>query len=900
MTGTIHVDELRGQIDFAVISIRHDEYGAVLQRFEPTSAIIKGRQGYRYRRVTRRDGKSIGIAIIRSPSQGHSAALLSASKAISDLDPKWLVLVGIAGGVPSNEFSLGDVLLADSFLDFSVTAAKQGRLPEFRTRGGAVHRIVEPLLTDLRAWESQLGNWNGDAAISIPKPTFEAPTDISSKCYYGPDSHKESVRDTLRLNFPNLPDLRPALVDTGALATSNELIKDTDKLERWLSIGRHITHIEMEYGGAEYAARTFHRDREVPLLSVRGISDLVGFNRIPACTTYACHTAASFFHALVTEGPLEYFGIDNDLPAPSGTKLHRGVAALVSLWNGLRSALLSVFESISGDLEERHSQSPTVEEIVAAFQKSSSTLLSRTVKPADRIPRAELSTIEDKLAANASSPIALVLGDPGSGKTALLALFASNAIQQGQVTLALKADTFPSDQTFEEWGQQILGLDLSLIDAVRAVATQSTVLVVVDQLDALSTTVDLTSDRLNSLLTFIEECLSVPGISVVCSCRSFDYSHDARFSALNARVIDLSLPSWEDVSKLLASHGVPNPDAWPNDFQELLRNPQHLTVYINRFESTGKSDPFRSYQLMLDDLWERLITTPEERDLVYGLANYLTDHEELWAPIVKFEDHRSILERLDAKGLLLIQDLRVGFRHQTLLEHAKARLFTKDDKSLCTHVLERQDAVLVWPTVWAVLQYLRDANPTKYRQEISALFGEKLRLHIRYLLMEFLGRLSDPRDFEVELMGNCLSNDEDRVRALISIRGQAEYFRQLAVTHFPAIMRGPVEHQWPIIGVLSDAFVVERDTVLKLIEENWIIDPSKDALTRRVMSGQAEWDERSVGIVRSLVRRTGDSGDRISWAELLVYQIAESQPTLAPSIFIDIMRRLEENNGLAG
>ena len=93
---------------------------------------------------------------------------------------------------------------------------------------------------------------------------------------------------------------------------------------------------------------------------------------------------------------------------------------------------------------------------------------------------------------------------------------------------------------------------------------------------------------------------------------------------------------------------------------------------------------------MLDDLWARLVTTPEEQQVLYSLTEYLVSKEELWAPKVKFEDYQDVLQSLETKGILQTQGLRIGFRHQTLLEHAKARLFTKDDKSLTKHVLKLQ------------------------------------------------------------------------------------------------------------------------------------------------------------------------------------------------------------------
>jgi hypothetical protein len=166
--------------------------------------------------------------------------------------------------------------------------------------------------------------------------------------------------------------------------------------------------------------------------------------------------------------------------------------------------------------------------------------------------------------------------------------------------------------------------------------------------------------------------------------------------------------------------------------------------------------------------------------------------------------------------------------------------------------------------------------------------------------MEFLGRLNDPYDFELTLMGQRLADTDDRLRALISIRGREIYFREFSVTHFPTIMRGPASAQWPIIGVLTDAWSFDRDMCLTLVEQNWLPDPAKDGLARRVISGLTEWDERATNIVRTLIRRTDDEGERLFWAEQLVYAIAESQPAMAPDIFVETMRRIEINDRTTG
>src|SRR5262245_17540143 len=118
MVTTIPIRRIRGRIDFAVITILEEEFEAVLRRFEPRNPVVGGRQSYEYCRLRRSDGRFVTVAIVRAFDQGQSVAQSVARDVIEDLQPRWLVLVGIAGGVPQSEFSLGDVLIASSLHDF--------------------------------------------------------------------------------------------------------------------------------------------------------------------------------------------------------------------------------------------------------------------------------------------------------------------------------------------------------------------------------------------------------------------------------------------------------------------------------------------------------------------------------------------------------------------------------------------------------------------------------------------------------------------------------------------------------------------------------------------------------------------------------------------------------------
>ena len=861
----LRVKQIQGKVDFAIITIREDEFESVLKRFSPRIPVIDGKQVYEYCSVSRSDGQILSVAIVRAFDQGQSIAQLVARDVIDDLAPKWLILTGIAGGIPDSEFSLGDVLLASSIHDFSINAATQDKPLQIRPSGGSVHPNVERLLGALPAWRDRLGPWNSQEAIGFQKPRVVVPNDISSNRLYGSQSTKETVLDILQRHFPSSGFLRLPLYKIGAVVSSNVLLKDSDLLEEWRKCARQITHIEMEAGGVYKAAR--HTEPEVPLLCVRGISDIVGFRRDPAWTQFACDVAASFLHAMITVLPLEMFRIEP-----------RTMAEVPP----------AILGKASADLK-----TPTIEEIRMAFERTSTPLLSRVVDLEDRIPLSEEMDLKQFLS-NSDEKVLCLLGTPGSGKTALLALVSQEAIASGIVPFAVKADLLPKEAPFENWGRRVIRLDISAIDAIRVVAAESRVLVVVDQLDALASTVDLTSDRLNDVLDFIAQCSSISNVSIICSCRKFDFDHDARFTTLKAKKVELTLPPWEEVDIQLVRHGIKDAANWPEQCREMLRTPQHLRIYLDRIDATGSINPFESYFLMLDDLWDRMIQDSAERDFLYELTDHLVKEETLWIPQVKYENNQRQIDSLKAKLIIQKQNGKIGFRHQTLFEHAKARLFTKEDISLSNHVLERQNAVMVRPTVWAVLQYLREVNLKKYLQEIEDLFKADLRLHLRYLLIEFLGQIANLKDLEIAIISKLLGGTEDdQRRILIAIRGNAEWFQELHKSHFPDIMGGSLNQQWAILGVINNAWNYAREECINLLEKYWLPDSTKDEFSWRALAEIGEWNENTVEMACKLIRRA-ESGDRnrLWWAEYLVSLISENKPKLAPRVFLETVSRL--------
>lgn len=294
-------ENIKGSVDFALIAIREDEFEAVLHYFPPTAEAEGQHRTYEISDFETAKGSIYRAAILRSLEQGHGAAQAATSDVISDLNPAWIVLVGIAGAVPETEFSLGDVVLATRMIDFSITAALANGEKEIAHRGAPAHKAVQDFIIRLPVLKLRLGDWNHPSKLGVNIPPVSIEEGLS---HITDDVWKDKLRLSLRhrfeLNEENTPRL--PIATAVPIASGNMLMKDPALLQYWLESARDLKTVEMELPGAFEAARSVGGDK--PVLAIRGISDIVGFKRDPAWTAYACQTAASLARALLNLEPI--------------------------------------------------------------------------------------------------------------------------------------------------------------------------------------------------------------------------------------------------------------------------------------------------------------------------------------------------------------------------------------------------------------------------------------------------------------------------------------------------------------------------------------------------------------------------------------------------------------------
>jgi nucleoside phosphorylase len=280
-------------IDVGVLTIREDEFRAVLQVFPDGHGIYKGRhREYTLRTADAGQSARYRLAVLRQIEQGNGEAQEAARDLIDDLRPSLLLVVGIAGGLPSDDICLGDVVLSTRVLDFSLEARKFQEHTTYNVGGGPIFKSIAAGIANLSARESELGNW-WEELPSKPSVTW-APSRL-----YGSTVWRRQVRGTLKSHFGKGVPAKPPTFSAGPIASSDRLVKDPKVLFPWITTARGILAIEMESAGVHRATR----DR-TPMLSIRGLSDIVGLRRHDAWTKYACAAAAAFARGYLRTQPV--------------------------------------------------------------------------------------------------------------------------------------------------------------------------------------------------------------------------------------------------------------------------------------------------------------------------------------------------------------------------------------------------------------------------------------------------------------------------------------------------------------------------------------------------------------------------------------------------------------------
>lgn len=257
-------------IDFLIITALEEELNAILNKLPKYEMLPPSSEDVRIYYCSKLptifpDGThgEYEVVVTVLPSMGRVAAAAVTSDAIRMWSPRYILLIGIAGGVSEQGAKLGDILVSTQIVDYELQKITPDRI-EIRWQ---VHQSDPRLVTVTSVLDFE-------ACVSYIK--FLRPRHGKSKRILGP------------------------------LASGDKVIAFGQVMSEYRNIWPSLIGVEMEAGGV--AAISFQASRPPGFLMIRGVSDLADEKKnskyVKRWRLYACDVAASYALAMLSRGPV--------------------------------------------------------------------------------------------------------------------------------------------------------------------------------------------------------------------------------------------------------------------------------------------------------------------------------------------------------------------------------------------------------------------------------------------------------------------------------------------------------------------------------------------------------------------------------------------------------------------
>lgn len=263
-------------VDFVIITALEEERDAILAHLGPHTKLAPTDQDMRtYFQSDLKAGLPDGtsgeyrVVILCTWQMGLTEAAIAANDAIRRFKPRFVFMVGIAGGVVENDVALGDILIADQVIGYELQKqTSEGNSPRYD-----VHRTHRRLLGHAQ-------NLIGDAwadSVSTLRPQSGTP-----------------VRHI------------------GPIASGNKVIAIEGPITALREGWPKLIGIEMEASGVASAA--FGSSAEPGFFMIRGVSDLADSHKdsteVKTWRKYACNVAAAYTVHFLKSGPVLFRGAE--------------------------------------------------------------------------------------------------------------------------------------------------------------------------------------------------------------------------------------------------------------------------------------------------------------------------------------------------------------------------------------------------------------------------------------------------------------------------------------------------------------------------------------------------------------------------------------------------------------
>ncbi|WP_216588727.1 NACHT domain-containing protein [Streptomyces brasiliscabiei] len=383
----------------------------------------------------------------------------------------------------------------------------------------------------------------------------------------------------------------------------------------------------------------------------------------------------------------------------------------------------------------------------------------------------------------------LLTGTAGGGKSAVLHRAFTALDEAATPVLAFRLDRLEPFSSTRELGQRI-GLPLSPVGALGAVADGRPCVLLVDQLDAVSMASGRIPEAFDAVADLVDEAAAHPAMRVVLACRAFDAEADHRIRRLAApdhcaRVAVESL-SDAQVDTALTSMGLA-PSRLAARQRALLRSPLHL-VLLAQVADQEEALSFHTTRQLFDVFWDtkrekcaRRQPSVRFHDAVSAVTAAMSDRQRLSVPYSVLDTDELAASRkvLESEHVCVRDGRQLAFFHESFFDYAFARDWLRRDESLVAFLTGGEQELFRRGQLRQVLDHLRELDPDRFAEEIEALLtSPEIRYHLKDLTLAVLRGLDAPTATEWDAVARVLDTRPPFRDRLVDMVGMPAWFRR--------------------------------------------------------------------------------------------------------------------------
>lgn len=478
--------------------------------------------------------------------------------------------------------------------------------------------------------------------------------------------------------------------------------------------------------------------------------------------------------------------------------------------------------------------------------------------------------------------LCILQGNAGVGKSVVIKDFVQRLEEQQVKTLCIKADCL-------NLMSEDMGLDKLIGHIQYLKSNQRLLVVVIDQIDALSQYLSNDREMISLFVNLILSLKDYHDIKIVVSCRKYDLEYDVnlRFLSCNAYLVDLGKLSVSDVKRTLNILKNGLGEQLDNDIIGLLQTAYLLNLFCLLYRRNRRIARFRNAHQLYDEFWKSLVNNVPPTLKAHHVESILftiaesAHRQKTLAPLVSVDAAgENVLVYLASNGAVVKINGGYSFFHQSFYDYTLARFYTQTRGGFFEQLKNDFQGFEIRSVVKAIFDYEREHDLNRYAGDLRLIFNSpQIRMHIKLLAISLIATSDTVYDCERDLVFELCYANETYLSFFLRGIHQDLWFTTLRSIVLPKIEKLNLQADLlnPIANFLSCASFRHSKEVFDSINQN-NEDAVRNYLINSVLRGHNDY--RRLFVREALLSSSLDS-------ELFVYALLDALQTNSKFVFVE-------------